>query len=158
MRASAKKRPIAASGTAASTQPNTLAHLAKATLRGSAWGLISSLVLSLLSALIAYLNADPDALLWPLALGSLALSCIIAGFFSQRAWRAAPLISGGVCALALLMVFWLLGALLTDGVRASLSAGLRWGMRGGAVGFCILGALMAANMPRGKRVKRKKRT
>lgn len=155
MRATAKKRPMAAQGT--TTEPNTLARLSAATVRGSAWGVISSLLLSLVAALIAYLNADPDALLWPLALGCLALSCMIAGFFSQRSYKAAPIVCGSVCALVLLIVLWLLGALLPEDVCSSLSSGMRWGMRGGALGFCILGALMAANLPRGKRAKRKRR-
>ena len=156
MRATAKKRPATASETA-SAQPNTLARLAGATLRGGAWGLILALVLSLVGALIAYLNADPDALLVPLALGSLSLSCLVAGFFAQHSYKSAPIVCGGVCAIALLIVCWLLGALLPDGTHATLSAGARWGMRGGAVAFCMLGALMAANLPRGKRGKRKKR-
>ena len=157
MKASAKKRPTATVGATASNRENTLAHLAQATLRGGVGGLVTALVLSLIAALIAYLNADPNALVWPLALGSLALSCIVAGFLAQKAYRAAPVVSGGVCALALLIVFWLLGALLPDGAGSPLSAGVRWGMRGGAVGFCVLGSLMATNLPRGKRVKRKKR-
>jgi putative membrane protein (TIGR04086 family) len=156
MRATAKKRPTAALGTT-STQPNTLARLAGATLRGGAWGLILALVLSLVGALIAYLNADPDALLVPLALGSLSLSCLVAGFFAQRSYKSAPIVCGGVCAIALLIVCWLIGALLPDSTNATLSTTARWGMRGGAVAFCMLGALMAANLPRGKRGKRKKR-
>ena len=157
MKASAKKRPTATMGAATSNRESTLARLAQATLRGGVGGLVTALVLSLIGALIAYLNADPNALVWPLALGSLALSCIVAGFLAQKTYRSAPVVSGGVCALALLIVFWLLSALLPDGMGNSLSAGVRWGMRGGAVGFCVLGSLMAANLPRGKRGKRKKR-
>lgn len=158
MRATAKKRPTAASGTVStSTQPNTLARLAGATLRGGAWGLILALVLSLVGALIAYLNADPDALLAPLGLGSLALSFLVAGFFAQRSYKSAPIVCGGLCAIALLIVCWLLSALLPDSTNATLSTTARWGMWGGAVAFCMLGALIAANMPRGKRGKRKKR-
>ena len=156
MRATAKKRPIASQG-ATTAQPNTLARLGTATVRGSAWGLISAFVLSLVAALIAYLNADPNALLWPLALGCLVLSCVIAGFFSQRSYKAAPVVCGGVCGLALVIIFWLLSSLVPHDALGSLSSGVRWGLRGGAVGFCILGALMAANMPRGKRTKRRKR-
>lgn len=142
------------SGAAGQTMPSLLA---RATLRGSAAAVVSGAVLSLTATAIAYMNADPDALITPLALAALTVSCVVDGFVSWRSCRAAPLLCGALSGLSLLLISFFFSCFLSDGLRSSMSAGLSWGLRGGILLFCILGSLMAANMPKGKRAKHKKR-
>lgn len=156
MNTTAKKRRTTREQ-AGTAERGALPLLARATLRGILSATISGAALSLASAAVAYASADPDALITPLALGTLGISTVAAGFAAWRSCRTAPLVCGCLCGVSLLLVFFFFSCFLPDTLRGGTSDALSWGLRGGVVAFCILGSLMAANMPKKGRSKRKKR-
>ncbi len=157
MNTTAKKRHTLPDGTAGTPDRGTLSLLARGTLRGIITATLGGAVLSLACTAIAYTNADPDALITPLALGTLAVSAAAGGFATWCSCRTAPLVCGSLCGLSLLLIFFFFSCFLPDALRGGTSDALSWGLRGGVMVFCLLGALMAANMPKKGRGKRKKR-
>ena len=157
MNTTAKKRRSIKDNTTSATIQSTPLLFAHATLRGSIAATLCAAILSLVTALISYMNADPDSLLTPLALAVLAISATIAGFVAWRSARTAPLLCGVLCGLILILLFFFFSCFFPDSLRSSWSPGLLWGLRGGVMLFCVLGAIMAANMPTSKRAKHKKR-
>ena len=132
-----------------------LTRYAKATARGCLFAVALSVVLSAVTAAIAYATADPDALLVPLALCVPALSSLIGGLATYRACRTSPLLCGALNALALMLAYFMLSYLLPDELRGQWPSGLRWGLRGGMLAFSMLGAVMGAYASK-KRVKRRR--
>ena len=150
----AKKRGAAASGATNGSAHTLLRAIAKSLLVS----LIFMLVLSLPAAGAAYAGADPDAMITPMALSVLALGATAMGWCMRRyshapAWGCGAL-GGGV----LLLLLGICQLFLPDGARTGTSFPLLfWGGRVGAILFCLLGAMMAANAP-GRRKKRRRRS
>ena len=130
-------------------------RLAKATARGCLFALLATIVLSAITAAVAYATADPDALVVPLSLCVMAISPLIGGLVTYRSCRISPLLCGALSALALLFFYFVLSYLLPDELRGQWPSGLRWGLRGGVLAFSLIGAVMGAYAP--KKRKRKRR-
>lgn len=157
MNTSVKKRQKSAGQTVGTSDSSKLPPLVQGTLHGAAAATLGGVVLSLASTAVAYTSTDPDRLVIPLALGTIAVSATAAGFVSRLSCKAAPLVCGSLCGLSLLMLCFFFSCFLPDSLRGGMPAALSWGLRGGVMVFCILGAFMAANMPQKGRSKRKKR-
>lgn len=133
------------------TEQHPLLLLARAVLRGVLIALICALVISPIAAIIAYMSADPDSLLLPLGLGTLAVVALVCGLITRRYARLSPLLCGTLGGLALLALWFVLSCLLPDDLRGSFSPAVGWGLRGGVIIFSLLGAAMGANMPKKNR-------
>lgn len=157
MNTSVKKRQKSAGQTVGTSDSSKFSLLACGALRGIITATLSGMALSLAATAAAYTSANPDLLIMPLALGTLAVSTTAAGFAAWRSCRMAPLACGSLCGLSLLLIFFFFSCFLPDSLCSGMPAALSWGLRGGVMVFCILGALMAANMPKRGRGKRKKR-
>ncbi|MBR0442760.1 MAG: TIGR04086 family membrane protein [Clostridia bacterium] len=153
-----KHRNKAIEKTFSNTDGSILSRFARATMHGCIAAVATGAILSLVCALIAYACADPDAVLPPLALGVIALCALAAGLFSWRKARSSPLLCGALSGLSLMLLAFFFSCFLPDTLRGTIPASMSWGLRGGMLVFCVLGAIMAANMPRGNKVKRKRRS
>lgn len=91
-------------------------------LKNSSWGLIASIGLGLLlitiSTIIAYSNPDPDSLVTPLGLASMAVSAFIGGFVNGKLTENQPFLCGTINGLWLVMLF-ILTSFLTSSVASS---------------------------------------
>ena len=127
--------------------------------RAVGWGVLLSLILLVvlctIGAIVAFSTADPDAITAPLALGAMLLSPLAGGVITYRRHRTSPLLCGLLCGLGLLIVTGLAGLLWQDTQPNAWSSLLRWGLRGGMVAFCILGAVMGSYAPRKRRRRRR---
>lgn len=127
--------------------------------RAVGWGiliaLISLVVLCTVGAVVAFSTADPDAIVTPLALGAMLLSPLSGGLITYRRHRNSPLLCGLLCGLGLLIVTTLAGFLWRDAQPNTWGSLLRWGLRGGIVAFCILGAVIGSYAPRKRRRRRR---
>ena len=123
------------------------------------WGvlisLISLVVLCTVGAGIAFSTADPDALVSPLALGAMLLSPLAGGVVTYRRHRNAPLLCGLLCGLGLLILTAPAGLLWQGAQSSAWSPLLCWGLRGGMIGFCMLGAVIGSYAPRKRRRRRR---
>ena len=148
------KRPLEKSNSEASAKDRWLS-LGRATGRGLLASLLSLLLLCTAGAAAAFSSADPDALVTPISLGVMFLSALIGGLFAFRSLRRAPFVCGLLCGLCLLLASAFLGLFLPDALGGTWPTALRWGLRGGMLGFSVLGAVMGSYAP--KRKRRKKR-
>lgn len=82
------------------------------------------LLLLLVAAAIAYANADPDALITPLALSALGLTALLGGFLSARRGRRTPAMCGLIMGLLLLLCVYGASLAFGDESRAALTLGL----------------------------------
>lgn len=138
------------------SQGNVAALIGRALCRALLFALVLALLLSLPCTLIALSADDPNALILPLALTVLAFAATVCGFVMRRGSRLSPLVCGALGGLGLLALWFALSCLLPDHLRGSLAPPLVWGLRGGVMLFCLLGAAMGANLPRGRRSRRKR--
>lgn len=134
---------------------NRWASLGRATGRGLLASLISLLLLCTAGAAVAFSSADPDALVTPISLGVMFLSCLIGGLVTFRSQRQAPLLCGLLCGLCLVLSLGFLGLFLPDSLRGGWPTALRWGLRGGMLGFSLFGAVIASYAPKKKRHKKR---
>lgn len=148
------KRPMEKSNPNAPAKDRWIS-LGRATGRGLLASLISLLLLCTAGAAAAFSSADPDALVAPISLGVMFLSSLIGGLVTFRSQRHAPLLCGLLCGLCLVLASGFLGLFLPDSLRGGWPAALRWGLRGGMLGFSVLGAVIGSYAPKKKR--RKKR-
>lgn len=148
------KRPLEKSSSEASAKDRWLS-LGRATGRGLLASLLSLLLLCTAGAAAAFSSADPDALVTSISLGVMFLSALIGGLFAFRSLRRAPFVCGLLCGLCLLLASAFLGLFLPDALGDTWPTALRWGLRGGMLGFSVLGAVMGSYAP--KKKKRKKR-
>ena len=151
-----KKKRSSTSEALRSSPDTSLPLLARAVGQSVALSVIVGALLSLLAALVAYSNGDPDSLVMPLGLGALALCALVCGFDTRRRAHCSPLLCGLLSGIALLVLLFFFSCFLSDSLVGGWSSGSLWSVRGGVVLFCILGAAMSANAPRAKRGKRKK--
>ena len=91
-------------------------------MRSSLSGIISFVVAGLVliscAAAVAFTQADPDALITPLALVALLLSAFTGGFTTVRRTGSAPMLCGILCG-GVITVFTMIAALILRGVTSS---------------------------------------
>lgn len=128
-------------------------------LRASLCALCTLLVLSVCAAAVAYAAPDPDARTMPLSLCVLALSCLFGGWTAFRRGRrtgsTVPILCALLCGILLIVLLFGLSLCLPDGLRGQWPPSIAWGLRGGMLVFCLLGAVMASYAPRKRRKRRK---
>ena len=156
MNISKKKKRTTRDTSRSDGQSTRFSLIARAVGQGVAFAALVGALLSLVAALVAYSAGDPDSLVLPLGFGALALSALVCGFDTRRRARTSPLLCGMLSGFALLLMLFFFSCFLPDSLRGTWSPAASWGLRGGVVLFCMLGAVMNANLPRAKRGKRKR--
>ena len=119
----------------------TLATIVK----NAAFGLIGFLVcgLTLVTAACAaaYAGSDPSALIMPLGLAALMISCFAGGFITSKLTRSAPMICGVVFGGLSALLMLAMSLLFSDAPSSHFSFWQGLLMHGFALLFSILGAL-----------------
>ena len=140
MRKVEKKRKKKPQHRQSESPPST--SLVQSALFGSLCGLISSVLLLLIVSFVCYRASDPDFLLWPLSLGALYLSCLVAGFAAIKRRRADALLCGGLSGLCLGVFFFVLSLFLRRAQSPSLSLTLSLLLRALMVVFSGIGGFL----------------
>ncbi len=153
------KRPARTRDTAAPTTTGGIIPVLRAGLRGALFAIIALVVLAIAAAAAAYGTQDPDSMTTPLSLCVLALAPLAGGWIAYRAGRrrgcTSRLLCGLLCGAIMLAFLFCLSLCLPDGLRGQWPPSLAWGLRGGILAFCSLGAVMAAYAPRRRRKRRR---
>ena len=116
---------------------------------GALCGMLSSLVLLFIVALICYRSPDPDALLSPLALGALFVSSFVSGFAALRRNRTSALLCGAAAGILLALFFLALSFFFVGKTEDALSPVLSWLIRAAMIPVAAVGGF--AGLPRKKK-------
>lgn len=103
-------------------------------------------VLLLVTAVIAYSNSDPEALLAPLALSALVLTAVLGGFVASRRCGHSPIVCGSIGGVLFAFLLFVISLGFSDETRSTLTLGLTGGVNFfvhvGVVVLEIIGAVL----------------
>ncbi len=144
------------SGSAAEAGLGSVPGLLKSSAIGAGCGLLFSLLLALIGAVICICSSDPHALIVPVGLIALYFSALLGGWIAIRHHKSAPLPCGVICGAMMLLLFLLVSLFFDKTKSNGFSFGISLLLRALLPFFSLLGARMGMKRRNGsRRAKRK---